>query len=142
VKTSTRGKCNKNDDEGAHHAWVSSMLLNGDRKEAFEAMMKSNPTALIPKTTLNNALIAEKRKVDENTSAGDCVGLVELKSNYNMFKSLIQHKGKGKDVLTTKEDRELPQSIAMSRDEINKGMTRKDMISLILELFSVSSKAA
>ena len=105
MKTSTRGKYNKNDDGGACHVWVSSMLLNGDRKEAFEAMMKSNPTASIPRTTLNNALIAEKRKVNENTSAGDCVGFVELKSNYNMFKSLTQHKGKGKDVLTTKEDR-------------------------------------
>jgi hypothetical protein len=59
-----------------------------------------------------------------------------------MFKCPTQHKGKGKDVLTTKEDRELPQSIATSRDEMNKGMTRKEMISLILESFSVSSKAA
>ncbi len=81
MKTSTRGKYNKNDDGGARHAWDSSMLLNGDRKEAFEATMKSNPTASIPWTTLNNALIAAKRKVNENTSAGDCVVLVELKSN-------------------------------------------------------------
>jgi hypothetical protein len=92
--------------------------------------------------TLNNALIAAKRKVNENTSSGDCKGSVELKSNYNMFKCLSQHKGKGKDVFTTKEDRELQQSIATSRDEMNKGMTRKDMISLILELFGVSPKAA
>jgi hypothetical protein len=62
VKTSTHGKYNKNDDGGAHHAWVSSMLLNDDRKEVFEAMMKSNPKASIPWTTLNNALIAAKKK--------------------------------------------------------------------------------
>jgi hypothetical protein len=53
VKTSTRGKYNKNDEGDAGHAWVSSMLLNGDRKEAFGAMMKANPTASIPWTTLN-----------------------------------------------------------------------------------------
>ncbi len=34
------------------------------------------------------------------------------------------------------------QSIATSRDEMNKGMTRKEMITLMSELFSVSSKAA
>jgi hypothetical protein len=62
VKTSTRGKYNKNDEGGARHAWVSSMSLNGDRKEAFGAMMKANPTASIPWTTLNNALIAAKKK--------------------------------------------------------------------------------
>jgi hypothetical protein len=80
VKTSTRGKYNKNDDRGARHAWISSMLLNGDRKEAFEAMMKSNPTASIPWRILITPLTAAKRKVNENTSSGDCVGLVELKS--------------------------------------------------------------
>ncbi len=143
MKTSNHGKYDKNDDGGKRHAWVSSMLLNGDRKEAFEAMMKANPTALIPRMTLNNALIAAKKKVNENTSAGDCVGLVGLKSNYDMFKCTTQHRGKGKDALTTKEDRELLQSsIATSRDEMNKGITRKEMISLISELFSVLSKAA
>ncbi len=80
-----------NDDGGACHAWVSSMLLNGDRKEAFGAMIKANPTASIPWMTLNNALIAAKRKVNENTSAGDCVGLVGLKSNYDMFQRPTQH---------------------------------------------------
>ncbi len=83
VKTSTHGKCNKNDEGGARHAWVSSMLLNGNRKEAFGAMMKANPTASIPRMTLNNALIAAKRKVNENTSAGDCmeygIGRIKVK---------------------------------------------------------------
>ncbi len=91
MKTSTRGKYNKNDDGGARHAWVSSMLLNGDRKEAFSAMMKANPTASIPWMTLNNALIAALRKVNENTSAGDCVGLVGFKSNYDMFQYPTEH---------------------------------------------------
>ena len=76
MKTSTHGKYNKNDEGGAGHAWVSSVLLNGNRKEAFVAMMKAIPTASIPRMTLNNALIATKRKVNENTSAGDCIGLV------------------------------------------------------------------
>jgi hypothetical protein len=91
VKTSTRGKYNKNDEGGARCAWAFSMLLNGDRKEAFGAMMKANPTASIPQMTLNNAFIATKRKVNENTSAGDCMGLVGLKSNYDMFQRPTEH---------------------------------------------------
>ncbi len=91
VKTSTHGKYNKNDEGGARHAWVSSVLLNGNRKEAFGAMMKAIPTASIPRMTLNNALIAAKRKVNENTSAGDCMGLVGLKSNYDMFQCPTEH---------------------------------------------------
>jgi hypothetical protein len=118
------------------------MLLNGVRKEAFGAMMKANTTASIPRTTLNNVLIDAKRIVNENTTAGDCMGLVGLKSNYDMFKCPTEHYQKGKDVLTTKEDRELLQSIATSRDEMNNGMNRKEMISLMSKLFSVLSKAA
>ncbi len=34
------------------------------------------------------------------------------------------------------------QSIATSKNEMNKGMTRKEMITLMSELFSVSSKEA
>jgi hypothetical protein len=59
-----------------------------------------------------------------------------------MFKCPTRHKGKRKDVSTAKEDREFLQSIAMSRDEMNKGMTREEMFPLISELFSILSKAA
>ena len=44
--------------------------------------------------------------------------------------------------LTTRNDRELLQSIAKQRDEMNRGMTRKDMIVLISELHSTDQKTA
>jgi hypothetical protein len=60
-------------------------------KKLLGAMMKANPTASIPWMTLNNALIAAKRKVNENTFAGDCMVLVGLKSNYGMFQHPTEH---------------------------------------------------
>ncbi len=70
------------------------------------------------------------------------MGLVGSKSKNDIFKCPTEHYQRGKDVLTTKEDRELLQSIATSRDEMNKGMTSKEMISSMSKLLSVSSKAA
>jgi len=97
-------------------------------------MIAANPTATIPRTTLNNALAAKKKALD-NTTSGD--------GKYEMFARPHEHHNKqDASVLTTKEDRDLLQSIAKSRDEMNRGMTRKEMISLISTLFSVSNKAA
>ena len=59
-----------------------------------------------------------------------------------MFARPTEHNKQDASGLTTKEDRELLQSIAKSRDEMNRRMTWKDMVALISTLFSVSNKAA
>jgi hypothetical protein len=63
-------------------------------------------------------------------------------SKYDMFACPTEHNKEDASALTTKEDRELLQSIAKSRDEMNRGMTRKEMVSLIFVLFRASNKAA
>jgi hypothetical protein len=79
-------------------------------------------------------LISAKAKISGVTSG-------DLGSEYNVY----QRQSKKSDAsvyLTTKDDREFLQSIAKSRDEMNRGMSRKEMIVLISELFGASYKAA
>jgi hypothetical protein len=126
----TRGLYNKHDDKSGQDAWVSSMLLNNDRKIA---MFKANPQAVVPWQTLNSLLKSAKAKINAVASGN-------LGSEYNIY----QHPYQASDTssLTTNSDRELLQHIAKSRDEMNHGMSRKEMIVLIAKLFGVPYKTA
>jgi hypothetical protein len=97
-------------------------------KIANDAMFKAKLQAIVPWTTLNNLLIAAKAKI----------GL--FSSNYDAFQRPTQVLSPS--TLTTQEDRDLLQNIAKARDEMNRGMSRKEMIILMSELFSTSFKAA
>ena len=129
----TRGSYQKYDDNSGQDAWVSSMLLNNDRKIANEAMFEANPQAVVPRQTLNSLLISAKAKIN-NVTSGD------LGTEYDIY----QRTSEASDMfsLTTNSDRELLQHIAKSRDEMNRGMSRKEMIVLIAELFGVPYKTA
>ena len=110
------------------------MLLDNDRKIANEAMFKADPQAVVPSQTLNSLLISAKAKINGVTYGG-------LGSEYNVYQCPSQ-KSDASVCLTTKDDIEFLQSNAKSRDEMNRGMSRKEMIVLISELFCTSYKAA
>jgi len=83
---------------------------------------------------LNSLLISAKAKINGVTSG-------DLGSEYDVYQRLSQ-KSDASVYLTTKDDREFLQSIAKSKDEMNRGMSRKEMIVLISKLFGASYKAA
>ncbi len=57
---------NKNDVKSRRDALVTSMLLNNDRKIANKAMLKADPQAVVPYSTLNSLLIFTKAKTNDN----------------------------------------------------------------------------
>jgi hypothetical protein len=133
MSSKTRGLYNKYDNKSGRDAWVSSMLLNNDRKLASEAMLEAEPQAVVPRQTLNSLLISAKAKINAVTSG-------DLGTEYDIY----QRTSGASDTssLTSNSDRELLQHIAKSRDEMNRGMSRKEMIVLIAELFGVTYKTA
>jgi hypothetical protein len=128
----TRGLYNKHDNRSGQDAWVTSMLLNNNSKIANKAMFKADPQAVVPRQTLNSLLNSAKAKINAVTS-GD-LGTYE----YDIYQRPSQDSDKSS--LTTNSDRELLQHIAKSKDEMNRGMSRKEMIVLIAELFGVPYK--
>ena len=97
-------------------------------------MFKAGPQAVVPRQTLNSLLISTKAKINGVTSG-------DLGSEYDVYQRPSQ-KSDAFVYLTTKDDREFLQSIAKSKDEMNRGMSRKEMIVLISKLFGASYKAA
>ena len=93
------------------------LSTGGNRKQANEALLMHHPTIIISWTTLNSWLNASR--------------------DLDLFKHTKDVSSTG---LTSKEDRELLQTIAMQRDDRNQGMTRKDIIVLISELGGSSIK--
>ena len=83
---------------------------------------------------MNSLLNSAKAKINAVTS-GD-LGTDEF--------DIYQRPSQDSDTssLTTNSDRELLQHIAKSRDEMNRGMSRKEMIVLIAKLFGVPYKTA
>ena len=133
MSSKTRGLYNKHDNKSERDVWVASTLLNNDRKIATEAMFMADPQAVVPRQTLNIILNSAKAKINVVTSGN-------LGTEYNVY----QHPSQASDTssLTTNSDRELLQHIAKSRDELNRGMSRKEMIVLIAKLFGISYKTA
>ena len=97
-------------------------------------MFKADPQAVVPRQSLNSLLNSAKAKINAITS-GD-LGTDE----YDIYQRPSQDSDTSS--LTTNSDRELLQHIAKSRDEMNRGMSRKEMIVLIAKLFSVTYKTA
>jgi hypothetical protein len=78
MSSKTCGLYNKHDDKSGQDAWVTSMLLNNDRKIASEAMFKANPQAVAPRQTLNSILNSAKAKINAITSG-------HLGTEYNVY---------------------------------------------------------
>jgi hypothetical protein len=128
----TRGLYNKHDNRSGQDAWVTSVLLNNNRKIANKAMFKADPQTVVPRQTLYSLLNSAKAKINAITS-GD-LGTDE----YDIYQRPSQDSDTSS--LTTNSDRELLQHIAKSKDEMNRGMSMKEMIVLIAELFGVPYK--
>jgi hypothetical protein len=109
------------------------MLMNNDRKIANKAMFKADPQAVVPWQTLNSILNSAKAKINAVTSGN-------LGTEYNVY----QHPNQASDTssLIMNSDRELLQHIAKLRDEMNRGISRMEMIVLIAELFGNLYKTA
>lgn len=139
IKSSAkRGKyCVKHDDGGASDAWVNCMLTSNNRSLADTAMYAKNPHAIISRSTLNSRL---KSSMAKNVSTDVSTAKITV-AQYHPFERKSDLKINA-GALTTRNDRELLQSIAKQRDEMNRGMTRKDMIVLISELHSTDQKTA
>ena len=133
MSSKTHGLYNKHDNRSGQDVWVTSMLLNNNRKIANEAMFKADPQAVVPRQTLNSLLNSAKAKMNAVTSGN--LGTDE----YDIYQRPSQDYSSS---LTTNSDRELLQHIAKSRDEMNRGMSRKEMIVLIAELFGIPYKTA
>ncbi len=99
----TRGSYQKYVDKSGQDAWVSSMLLNNDRKIANEAMFKANPQAVVPRQTLNSLLISAKAKITTVTSGN-------LGTEYDIYQRTSE--ASDTSCLTTNIDREPLQHIA------------------------------
>jgi len=129
MSSKTRGLYNKHDDRSGQDAWVTSMLLNNNRKIANEAMFKADPQAVVPLQTLNSLLNSTKAKINAITS-GD-YGTDEY--------DIDQRPSQDSDTssFTMNSDRELLQHIAKYS-----GMSRKEMIVLITKLFGAPYKTA
>jgi len=106
--------------------------LEQQQKKNNKAMFKANPQAVVPWQTLNSLLNSAKAKINAITS-GD-LGTDE----YDIYQRPSQDSDTSS--LTTNSDRELLQHIAKLRDEMNRGMSRKEMIVLITKLFGVPYK--
>ena len=130
--TSARGKYRcKTNDWGASAEWISIMLsTNDDKKQANEALLMHHPTVFISWSTLNSRLNSASAKANLDASG-------DLGVHLDLFECTKDVSSAG---LTSKEDRELLQTIAMQRGERNQGMTRKGTIVLISELGGVSIK--
>ena len=131
MSSKTRGLYNKHDDKSGRDAWVSSELLNNDRKTANKAMFKADPQAVVPWQSFNSLLHSTKAKIIAVASGN-------LGSEYDIYQRLSQ--ASDMSSLTMNSDRELLQHIAKLRDEMNRGMSRKEMIVLITVLFGISYK--
>jgi len=82
---------------------------------------------------LRSILNSAKAKINVVTSG-------DLGTEYDIYQRPSQDSDTSS--LTTNSDRELLQHIAKSRDEMNRGMSRKEMIVLIAEFFRVPYKTA
>jgi hypothetical protein len=115
----------KNDKKRGQDAWVTSMLLDNDRKIANKAMFKADPQAVVPWQTLNSILISAKAKIIGVTSG-------DLGPEDDVYQRLSPSQKSGAAVvLTTKEEREFLQYTPKSRNEMNHRMSRKEMIVLL-----------
>ena len=101
MSSKTHGFYNKHDNKSGQDVWVSSMLLNNDRKIANEAMFKSDPQAVVPRQTLNSLLKSAKAKINPIASGN-------LGSEYDMYQRPSQTSDTDTSSLTTNSDRELP----------------------------------
>ncbi len=112
------------------------MLTSNNRELVKAAMYAKNPHAFISWNTLNSSLKTAIANANTSKISGD------THEQYNQFDHKTDANNSNTITLTTAEDKELLQSIAKQRDEMNKGMSRKDMIVLITELHSTDQKAA
>ena len=100
MSNKSHGSYNKNDNKREQDAWVTSMLLDNDRKIANKAMFKADPQAVVPWQTLNSILISAKAKIIGVTSG-------DLGSEDDVYQQLNpSQKSCAAVVLTTKEERE------------------------------------
>jgi hypothetical protein len=134
-----RKKTNTNWNSGVHKDAMAAALktmveTSGVINIAIKAAQQEFPTILIPRQTLESrykVLQKQMADVDEGNDSLD-----------KFDRNHIDMDGRMKGSLTSASNRAFLQSLAVSRDNRNCGMTRKELISIIAELSNVKLKTA
>lgn len=131
-----RKKKHTNWNEGVHKdamaVALKSMHIQGNIQKAISAAQARFPTILIPRQTLESRYAKYM---------ADMVDDVDALDKFDRKKAMEEPSGV-KSSLTTAADVKFLQSLAVTRDNRNDGMPRKEMISIISELKSVTMKKA
>ena len=143
-KTSKRGKYIdwSNGEHKAFKAIIMQSLATGggDINAAIKAAQAVYPTIVIKRQSVNNWLKKMKKDAAKQANKDDTAKALAQFDRDADGKELTDQNNQVS--LTSAADREFLQSVIISRDQRNAGMTRKELIAIIAELGGVKSKRA
>ena len=130
----------KGNDKKVLDCAMGSMLLSGgDVGKALAHLATEYPSGVLSRGTLRSRYLSLTKRIAESGDKHED----EITDDIAMFDRIKNSQSDGKGGgLTSKSTQDYLQSVARSRDNSNRGMSRKEMISFIAQIENVSNKKA